>query len=821
MAKNKHVGEINANKKGLKMKVISYDEITKQVMVEFLKSGNIVGPKSYRSFKDGTIIDKCKTESKDFADLLGEEIIISAKEEIVNGIKKMVPTLSAKCEKYINDNDISVRLSNGLLINKVTVEQFIDNKIPLPNTFTGENFLKERNYYLRASGIDAERERTYRNIFDLLARYGLCFVNRPCGFGKTYIVRGLCNHYKKVLFLHPTKDAEEAINIKELKRKKGFNIDIKTYASIARLSDEEIMAMDYELIVMDEAQILGAGAGEEDENKAHVYPAIKKLFEYHPNSHFLGLSATPFRCDDFDIIGEFFHNIETYPYTIIDAFDDNYAVIPKYFIVKYDGEQYIRGLTEKSEIKLGKDEIQDLVGMFEADKIDGRYFGKNLKNICEQYLDDTDYMCFLAFYRTIFEIHENMDKVISWFKESFPEHTINVFEITSKSVQQMGELKNLVNRKPKTIDLIFNCQMITTSVHSELFSGIILDRKTFSLSLFEQICGRISNMGSSHRTIIFDIADNCNHKFIQDRNRERREQLNIQSAHNAIISGKHYQRSSLYEFSEVEVDDKKPSSTKNFKKRAEEYLETFDKLENEVQNTQNELVSIPEDTPNSFCPVDFSKIEENAKESLNEIFDANCIPENERYEVSLQDDLLNISEESSLLLSLGDYYNVDYEDDADDFEDDINDFDDKKSPSNIKNKSNSNGKRKRSFHTIKTVLKESGPTPEELGYMSSKYMETFGQSLDGSRFIRILRSETNEVEFKKMVVNKIAQITKERAEKAVKELEEILDEPISAWKEDKLNDEDFGYGLTSVAWSNNISEKALVYYIFRNNKIVI
>jgi superfamily II DNA or RNA helicase len=131
----------------------------------------------------------------------------------------------------------------------------------------------------------SEQQKTMQHALTILDKTKRCCIIRPTGFGKTYILTELISRFKKVLYLYPAEvirntvvdryyesmydseiddyidengnviDPETIDTYKALKQ--IDNCDLMTYAKLIRLTDDELKAMKYDLILFDECHRLG------------------------------------------------------------------------------------------------------------------------------------------------------------------------------------------------------------------------------------------------------------------------------------------------------------------------------------------------------------------------------------------------------------------------------------------------------------------------------------------------------------------------------------------------------------------------------------
>ena len=366
---------------------------------------------------------------------------------------------------------------------------------------------------------DMVRQKTYDDMVRKLKKPPhLCAVPRPTGFGKTCMATDLIKtgNYKKILYLYPAgvvrnavlnryyydTDPETADLMKNLKSIK--NVVMTTYLMLAKTPDDSPDLKGYDLIIFDECHRMAA---------FRTYPKAKALMRYNPNAHIIGLTATPNRSDGFDVIEKLFRGITVFPYTLHDAFQDGIYKAPHYCYVacdqklndKYVDTAFMAGediddLKVKRVLKRKFMEIQKVTTMNED----------VLKDTCEEVLSDTSYMKFICFFSTHSNLLKLSKQIKHWFREAYPDHTIQELEISSRKpdfAKNVDALEALSYRK-NGIDLIYAVDMLNMGYHVDDISGILMYRTTASDIIFPQEFGRILSSGNNKEHIVFDIVDN-------------------------------------------------------------------------------------------------------------------------------------------------------------------------------------------------------------------------------------------------------------------------------------------------------------------------
>jgi len=358
--------------------------------------------------------------------------------------------------------------------------------------------------------ISELREETYREVMANLAEQGKCAIVRPCSFGKTILSVRIAKEYGKVLFLCPTYNTKTTMENRYADSIK--NIEFELYCNIARMTDDEISAMKhYDLVIADEMHHAGAaGAGAN----------LKKLLAAMP-CHLIGATATVERMDGIDVIEEFFDGICVSAYSLHDSIMDGIVKKPYYCYCSYGLISDIKAAIQeldvmtdgKTDVEL-RAEVERIIKKNVMEYANIFHVEKQIRNVCDKYVEDTSYMKFISFFNTVDALKKNMDMVVGWFKTAYPDHKIRVLEIHCKARGNLEKLEQL-KRKKNTIDIVFSCDMLNEEYHVDNITGIVMCRNTYSSRIYIQQLGRIlssdENVGSK---VVFDIVDNLHRKSI-------------------------------------------------------------------------------------------------------------------------------------------------------------------------------------------------------------------------------------------------------------------------------------------------------------------
>ena len=369
----------------------------------------------------------------------------------------------------------------------------------------------------------------------------------PTGCGKSFIALKLMedNRDKNILFLAPTiaiKNqmynyiakyivGEEPTSERPAKKiaKEHFpNLEIRLYQTLLKVSDEDMEKYHADIIIMDELHRTGAEKWGEK---------VNTLLEKNPNAKILGLTATPERMDEQNVIDKLFEGNISYELTLVEALRRRILKSPKYVKCDYALGEYIEGLKEaidscsdektKSELQKKVEQMRRIVE--EAEGIP-ELFKNNIQKKDGKYIifcKDKEHMELLQ------------SKVSEWFGEidSEPE-TYSVY--SGKTERKNNEdIKNFETSKSEHLKLLFCVDMLNEGVHIEGISGVIMARPTDSRIVYLQQLGRaLSSDPSGEQTIIFDLVNNYVKNNLDAEVNGRNEDISHGNKENTIISEK-------------------------------------------------------------------------------------------------------------------------------------------------------------------------------------------------------------------------------------------------------------------------------------------
>ncbi len=500
-----HLGEKVTSKEGKEMRVA--EDYGNGNILAMYKEDNSTQKGPYNDFKDGLFVKKKVygnvVEGNEYHDSNGNIVIVTSIEGDTASVSYM-------------DGDTLTGIPLHLLeegnFNKSEASPYIGK--------TDD----EKNMTLAL-----ERSRAEMDVIWHLNKYRRCILVRPCGWGKTWLGLKLIasGKYGRALFLYPNASARDFVKVKEIQKKR--HLDVQTYrwlidkVSNAKEIDgkKDLSSLKYDFIFLDEVDCTGGeekGRLEDGTIKTAgaflTFKSVKALLDANPGAHVLGATATPYRMDGINVVSKLFYNHACYPYTLLDALNDGLLIPPKYFIVKND--IVVRDAKNSAKIikeeSLTKKELKKNWGLSDKqiNSVHAKLMHDNIRQICDNNVEDTSYMKWIVYYHTHETLYKNMEKVLEWFRKAYPGHEVVATVVLQGSDADLKTVDNLPTKPSNPeykgrIDVVFNCQILCRGYHSETVTGLILDRELRSFKLYEQIIGRVMTLGNKKSGIIIDI----------------------------------------------------------------------------------------------------------------------------------------------------------------------------------------------------------------------------------------------------------------------------------------------------------------------------
>lgn len=323
-------------------------------------------------------------------------------------------------------------------------------------------------------------------------------ISHATGTGKSYLIAKLCEDYNedKKLVLVPSRHIKKEIKCL-LKENYIKNVDVKLYQGLIKMSDECISAMNYKIVALDEYH--------HDTAKVWGYK-VRTLIDSHPETIFLGTSATPVRTDGVNVIDELFDGNCVSNISLAQAIARGIVPCPKYVAAFYTLDERLNELRRKIEqstnSKEEKDEFYEKINTMRS-QIEKSY---GMPIILNNNIKDREGR-YIVFCKNKKHLEKVKETVIDWFKTAGFKN-INSYVVHSSYESKDEEYEEFCNDTSHSLKLLFCINMLNEGSHKTNISGALLLRKTNSYIMLLQQIGRTIESGKTNNPIIIDAVNN-------------------------------------------------------------------------------------------------------------------------------------------------------------------------------------------------------------------------------------------------------------------------------------------------------------------------
>lgn len=323
-------------------------------------------------------------------------------------------------------------------------------------------------------------------------------IAHATGTGKSYLVTKLFedfNNDKKLVLVPSTYISDQ---IKKLFQKYSIqNADIMRYQKLIKMSEEDIAAMDYDVIALDEYH--------HDTSKVWGNK-VKALINTHPESIIFGTSATPVRSDGVNTIDELFEGNCASDLPLSESIVKKIVPLPKYVGALYELDDELERLRKKVEnatnTKEDKQEFYKKINSMRS-QIEKSY---GMPIILNKHIKDREGK-YIVFCKNKKHLADIKDTVIGWFKTAGCKN-INAYEVYSDYENKDAEYKAFCYDTSHNLKLLFCVNMLNEGLHLENISGVLLLRPTRSSIVWHQQIGRAIEANNTNTPVIIDAVNN-------------------------------------------------------------------------------------------------------------------------------------------------------------------------------------------------------------------------------------------------------------------------------------------------------------------------
>lgn len=380
--------------------------------------------------------------------------------------------------------------------------------------------------------LKTHQQEALNNVNEIFEKENKAIVVQPTGIGKTYIALGLFeqNKDKKLVFVAPSTSILWEIKLKIAKEygvapeeymKVFENLELTTYQQInANVKKDENFTQEFDAdyVVFDEAHHIGADQWGEN---------AKELMKLHPKTKFLGLTATPERTDEKNVVNEVFDGNLASEITLEDAVATGLLKMPNYVNAIYSYKPVIEELEEKikSVEKIDFERYKMLKGEMEVarktlEKADG------MPEIFEKHMQVKNGR-YIVFCKDIEHLNKMVEqsKEKEWFgkvNENVETLEIHSGEDDDTNSRVLKRFKTSHEATENSLKVLFAVEKINEGVHIDNLDGVMMLRPTKSKIMFRQQLGRAMSINSKAKdTVVFDIVNNIDsfqeiHDFMEN-----------------------------------------------------------------------------------------------------------------------------------------------------------------------------------------------------------------------------------------------------------------------------------------------------------------
>jgi len=325
-------------------------------------------------------------------------------------------------------------------------------------------------------------------------------ISHATGTGKSYLIAKLFENFtdEKKLILVPSAYIRD--QLQELLKKYGIaNVDIMLYQKLIKLEDEEITAMDYKVIALDEFH--------HDTSKVWG-DKVKTLIESHTDSIIFGTTATPIRSDGVNALDELFEGNCVSELPLSAAIAKKVVPIPVYVSALYTLDEELERLRAKVENATNTDdekkELYEKINSMRK-QIEKSY---GMPIILNKHIRDREGK-YLVFCKNKKHLAEIKDIATEWFRIAGFKN-IHSYVVHSSYEGKNKEYKAFCDDTSHTLKLLFCVNMLNEGLHLSDISGVLLLRPTSSNIIWHQQLGRCIESNNSKNPVIIDAVNNFN-----------------------------------------------------------------------------------------------------------------------------------------------------------------------------------------------------------------------------------------------------------------------------------------------------------------------
>ena len=375
--------------------------------------------------------------------------------------------------------------------------------------------------------LSNRNKKVYDLVDNKLITDDSCALVSAPGTGKSFISMELIsrNKDKDILYLAPTKAilnqykrhmAEEGLlgdvnpdDMEEVNRRLKIyypKLQLHTYSWFhLHQTNGDLDNENYDYVICDEYHHTGGDKW---------YLSFNDFKSKHKNTKYFGMSATPQRMDGQATMFSYDNDV-VYEYSLAEAIVDGELDVPIYVDcgIRYMGEILKSRQTIIDEFPEGKDK-QELLREINSFIHNINSYG-GLSDVFSKYIPDNSKVLYFCppsniidkknNTKAIYEAYNNRDKMFGNINSD-----IRYYMSFGEYKDSEKEEEAFINDNELGIKVLYTVNKYSEGVHSENTNVLVMERGTFSVSLFTQQLGRglVAGKNNGERVIVLDLVGN-------------------------------------------------------------------------------------------------------------------------------------------------------------------------------------------------------------------------------------------------------------------------------------------------------------------------
>lgn len=356
-----------------------------------------------------------------------------------------------------------------------------------------------------ADDLKPHNRETIRHILEFYKTERKCCAIQATGTGKTFLILRLLeilnDEGKVAVIFAPNREIIKQTK-KRMKKFGLSNASFYTYQKLSRMTEEEISAIEADLIICDELHRTGAKTWGQK---------FELLVDTHPDSKVFGVTATPLRCaDGRDMAEEYFDGNKACDISLAEALvREIIPVMPLYVSALYTFEEEYQKMSDKidkaNNSNEEKVELQKelLAAKQQLEKANG------VPEIIRKYITNYNGK-YIVFCKDIKHLYAMKNVVIGWFREAGYDGEIFEYPYYSNNSKVKKNLYDFEKNEEEGLKLLFVIDKLNEGLHLDEIDGCILLRTTVSNIIYYQQIGRAIDAGNMNKRVILDLVSNFN-----------------------------------------------------------------------------------------------------------------------------------------------------------------------------------------------------------------------------------------------------------------------------------------------------------------------